>query len=768
MFEFLFKYPLVAFQKGELVLLGAWPRWLLVLFALLAATGLAVLLLLHARSVRRHEADGNAAVGSAAGTPRAAVRLALIWLLEAATAGVLLTLLWQPALIVTELEARQNIIAVLVDDSRSMSQKDGGSPREEQVAQALRSGVLTRLQRSFQIRLYTFDSTLKRIPDPDHIGPATAPATHIGASLKQLVTQMEGLPLGAVVLLSDGGDNSGGVDRDAINALRSHRIPVHTVGFGAEQVPNDIEIEDVVVPTRALAGSRLSATVKFQQRGYAGGRSLVEVGDGTQVLGSRPITLGADGQVQTENLMFNIGAAGAKALQFSVRSVAEEDNRTNNTLVRLVNVDPQPRRILYFEGEPRWEYKFIRRAAEDDPMVQIVSMLRTTENKIYRQGVQSPEELAAGFPTRAADLFEYDALIIGSVDAGYFNPTQQQLIRDFVDRRGGGLLLLGGRQSLADGVWGGSQVAPVLPVILPEARDTFHRDPATVSLTSAGMDSVITRLVDDPAGNVERWKTLPYLMDYQDPGKPKPGATVLAQMHEGKRAMPLLVTESYGRGRTAVLATGGTWRWQMSLPLGDKAHDLFWQQLLRWLVSGTRGRIIASVPKVTLLDDGHVEVTAEVRDKEYHPAADAHVTARVIGPSGLAASLELTPVPSSPGHFQIDWEAPAAGLYVADLTARRGAEEIGRDAVTFERLDGIAESFHTGQNRALLQELASSTGGRYMKPAELTSLVTDIPYSRAGVSVRKTRELWNMPAVFLLILLLRGGEWVLRRKWGLV
>jgi uncharacterized membrane protein len=762
MFEFLFKYPLAAFQKGELVLLGAWPRWLLVLFVLLAALGLAILLRARARSAH----PDQSAVGGTAGTK--ITRLALIWSLEVATAAVLLTLLWQPALVVTELEPRQNIIAVLVDDSRSMSQKDNGSPREEQAAQALRSGVLTRLQRNFQTRLYTFDSTLKRIPDPDHIGPAAAPATHIGASLKQLVTQMEGLPLGAVVLLSDGDDNSGGVDRDAINALRSHRIPVHTVGFGAEQVPDDIEVDDVVVPTRALAGSRLSATVKFKQRGYAGRRSSLEVGDGTQVLSSREITLAADGHVQTENLMFNIGPAGAKALRFSVAPVAAEANRANNTLRRLVNVEPQPRRVLYFEGEPRWEYKFIRRAAEDDPMIQIVSMLRTTENKIYRQGVQSPEELAGGFPTRAQDLFEYDALIIGSVDAGYFNPAQQQLIHDFVDRRGGGLLLLGGRQSLADGVWGGSQVAPVLPVILPEARDTFHRDPATVSLTTAGMDSVITRLVDDSANNVERWKKLPYLMDYQDPGKPKPGATVLAEMHEGKHAMPLLVTENYGRGRTAVLATGGTWRWQMSLPLGDKSHDLFWQQLLRWLVSGTRGRVIASVPIVTLLDDSHVEVTAEVRDKEYHPAADAHVTARVIGPGGLTASLELTPVPGRPGHFQADWAAPAPGLYVADLTAQRGAEEIGSDAVTFERQDGIAESFHTGQNRALLQELATSTGGRYIKPSELAGLAADIPYSRAGVSVRQTKELWNMPVVFLLILLLRAGEWLVRRKWGLV
>ena len=753
MFEFLFKYPLAAFHKGELVLLGAWPHWLLPVLIGVAATGIA--LFLRARRAQ-------------AAPVLRGWRLALLWLLESLTVAVLLTLLWQPALVVTELQPRQNIVAVLVDDSSSMARSEGGSTREQQAVAALHAGVLEKLQRNFQTRLYRFDSNLSRISQPGQLGMPAAPATHIGASLEQLLTQSEGLPLGAVVLLSDGGDNSGGVDRNAIEALRNHRIPVYTVGFGDEQASHDVEVEDVVVASRALAGSRLSATVKFQQHGYAGARSTLSVRDGSQVLSTRDIALAADGRVQTENVLFNVGPAGAKTLQFAVEPVAGETNRGNNALTRLVSVEQEPRRILYFEGEPRWEYKFIRRAAEDDRMIELVSMLRTTENKIYRQGVSNPRELAEGFPTRAQDLFQYQALIIGSVDAGYFSPTQQQLIRDFVDRRGGGLLLLGGRQSLADGVWGGSEVAPALPVVLPDGKETFHRDPATVSLTAAGVDSVITRLVDDSTTNIERWKKLPYLMDYQDPGKPKPGATVLAEMRGGEREMPLLVTENYGRGRTAVLATGGTWRWQMSLPLGDKSHDLFWQQLLRWLVSGTQGQVTAAVPKVTLLDDGRVEIAADVRDKEYHPAADARVTGRIIGPGGLAAALELAPVPNSPGHFQAAWEASAPGLYVAELTAKRGAEDIGSDVATFQRLDGVAENFHTEQNRALLEALATSTGGRYLRPAELGRLPGEIPYSQAGITVQQIKELWNMPMAFLVILALRAGEWLMRRKWGVV
>src|SRR5580698_4463375 len=246
-------------------------------------------------------------------------------------------------------------------------------------------------------------------------------------------------------------------------------------------------------------------------------------------------------------------------------------------------------------------------------------MLRTSENKIYRQGIEDPKELADGFPSRAENLFPYQAIIIGSVEANYFTAAQKELLQQFVDRRGGGLLFLGGRASLGDGGWAGSSLADLLAVTLPNKKGTFHRDPATVSLTSAGADSIITRLVEDPAANVERWKKLPYLMDYQEAGTPKPGAAVLAEMTAAGRKMPLLITENYGRGRTAVLASEGTWRWQMNLPVGDRTHKEFWQQLLRWLVADTPGPVVASVPSSVLYDDGRVEFSADVRDKNYQP-----------------------------------------------------------------------------------------------------------------------------------------------------
>jgi uncharacterized membrane protein len=771
MFEFFFKYPRSVYERGHFALMGAWPKWLLVLLVLAAAGGLAWLI--------------RGRLAEAAPVMRG-WRAWVIWGLQSLLAAVILILLWQPAITIAELRPQQNIIAVLVDDSRSMGIQEDGSTRQAQAVKALESGVLDSLNRSFQTRLYRVDAAPARIDNLKDLQP-NAPSTRIGDSLKQLTGETSDLPIGAVVLLSDGDDNTGGISADAISALRARHIPVHTVGFGRERAIHDVELDDVEVAPRALADSRLAAKITLHQRGYAGSKVNLTVRDVStgqnKVLAARTVSLGPEGNLQTETLMFDIGGAGAKTLQIAAAALPGEENTANNMLTRVVNASSDARRILYMEGEPRWEYKFIREAEQDDRMVQLTSIDRTSENKLYRQGISDPKELADGFPSRAEDLFAYQGLIIGSVEAGYFTPAQQELIREFVDRRGGGLLLLGGQFALADGGWNATSLTSLMPTTLPNEAGTFHReaDPrsgathTTSELAPAGVDSIITRLIDDPAANAAKWKQLPYLMDYQDPGTPKPGASVLANMitPEGRK-LPLLITETFGRGRTAIMATGGSWRWQMSLPLGDTAHHLFWQQLLRWLVSDTPGHVSASVPAQMLLDNGAVTITAEVRDQQYNPAPDARVEAHILGPSGVSALVEMTPAPDNPGQFQAAWSAPKPGAYLTEVTAQRAdrdtgkARELGRDVLTFQRMDGVAENFHTEQNRELLERLATQTGGQYWKPADLDKLAKAIPFSEAGVTMRETRDLWNLPAIFFVLILLRFSEWWLRRKWGIV
>ena len=749
MFELLFKYPASVYHKGHFVLLAPWPLWLLAL-AVAAAAGW---LFWH---VRKHH-------GMLTG-----LRPLGIWLLETALVALLLFLLWHPALSVATLKPQQNVVAVLVDDSRSMAIREGSESRLDQAEAVLGKGLLKSLEGRFQVRLYKFGREPERIPNAGQLA-AAAPSTRIGDTLKQVMAESATLPLGAIVMLSDGADNSGGIGLDTVAAIRRQRIPVHTVGFGRERPARDVEITDANLPARALPESRLSAQVTLQSFGLSGEKAKLSVRDGGKVLVAQEVTLKADGALQTETLAFNCGPAGSKSLTISVDPVAGEENAENNKVTRLLDVDSSKPRILYIEGEPRWEYKFIRRAFDDYQNVEIASMLRTTQNKIYRQGISNPKELEEGFPVKAEELFAYQGLIIGSVEANYFTPAQQQLIRDFVDRRGGGVLFLGGRATLSEGGYPHSPLAELLPVEIPDAKGTWHRDQVAQELTGNGRQSVITRLDENAERNAERWRKMPMLANYNEVGAAKPGATVLMEVNPGTRKRsPLLVTENFGRGRSALFATGGSWRWKMWQDHADSSHATFWQQLLRYLVTETPGRVISSTPRQVLADETSVPLRVEVRDKEFKPVSNAKVQVRILGPDGSASALDLTPQPLEAGVYSGEWSAEKPGSYVAEILAGRDQEELGRDVLTFRREDGVAEHFRTSQNRELLEKLSDQTGGRYYRPADAAKLSEEISYSEAGITTRETRDLWDLPAVFLLALCIRASEWLLRRKWGVV
>src|SRR5580693_4049350 len=214
MFEFLFKYPGAVFHRGQFVLLARWPLWILAL-GILAAGGL---LLWHVQRNR----------GLLSGA-----RPMVIWLLETAMVALLLFMLWHPAISIATLQPRQNVVAVVVDDSRSMGIREGSQTRSAQAAAVLDGKLLAALGQKFQVRLYRFGKDAERIQKTSQLS-ASAPASRIGDSLQQVLAESATLPLGAVVLLSDGADNSGGIDLDTISQIRRRQIPVHTIGFGRE------------------------------------------------------------------------------------------------------------------------------------------------------------------------------------------------------------------------------------------------------------------------------------------------------------------------------------------------------------------------------------------------------------------------------------------------------------------------------------------------------------------------------------------------------
>jgi uncharacterized membrane protein len=745
LFELLFKYSRATFDRSELVFASGWPVWLLII-AIVAACALVGIVLARRR------------------TDLSWLRTATLGVLQAALLTVLLVLLWRPALVTQTLRPQENSVAVLLDTSASMAYGDGGESRLQQAVQSLSTRALPQLKSKFNVDTFGFAGDVVELPSLEQV-PAPGPVTHVGDALLSVLRGAQSGGVAAVVLVTDGDDNSGSLDAAKIAEIASYGVPVHTVGVGPESIPNDLELEDVQLPAVGLPGSTVSAQVSIRHTGAA--LAQLKVYDGDAIIASQAIQLPNTTGVTSRWIDIGVGEAGVRDLKFALDALPNETNTINNSRLRPMEVPAQRRHILYIEGEPRWEYKFMRRALEEGSAVRVASLLKTTPNKFYRQGVESPNELTEGFPTDAKTLFAYDALIIGSFEAAALTPEQQDMIRDFVSKRGGSLLMLGGRRGLADGGWAPTSVAEVLPATLPMLDGpSFVREPAKAQLTEVGKRSAITRLDGDEQKNVASWAELPELADFQHLGELKPGAQVLLEAQIGGRVEPLLIEQRFGQGMSYILATGGTWRWQMQLPHEDQRHETFWRQLLQALATAAPQRVTLSADHVFYGDEGTVTLRADVRDDTFEPAADAKVSVEVSDGLGPPSTIEMSAVAGQRGVYQATYETSHPGIFRFDASAVVGDEKVGNAQFAVRREDGVVEHYHVQQNRALLERLAAATGGSYFAVNDVGKLPEAVSFSDAGSVERQVLDLWNMPIVFIVLLLLKAGEWVLRLVWG--
>jgi uncharacterized membrane protein len=465
----------------------------------------------------------------------------------------------------------------------------------------------------------------------------------------------------------------------------------------------------------------------------------------------------------TAPLSLDLRDPGYHRLQFSVEGPGEEPELRNNEHSALVKVEEQQFRVLYFEGEPRWEYKFLRRALDPEGDIRLATLLRVSPNKFYRQGLDSAEQLESGFPNTRDELFAYDALIIGSVEAASLSAVQQQLIADFVSERGGSLLMLAGPNGLGNGGWGQSGIADLLPTRLPPSTvDSFQRIKAPVALTPQGANAAMLQLTAGDE-NGDAWARLPDVANYQATGNLKPAARSLLSIKTSTGSQPLLVTQPFGRGHVYVLATGGTWRWQMSMPLEDLSHETFWRQLLRALVGTAPPGISLSIDADH--GDSAVALRAEFRDDSVLPLANIGVSAVISHEDGSHYTVDMLPDPGDAGVFTAEAALDKSGSWFFEAIAERDGEALHVARASVYSESEQAEYFNLRRDAALLQRIAEATGGSFFDAGNLDGIADLLRYSSAGISEQILRPVWSAPAVFLALLMLKLGEWFLRRRW---
>jgi uncharacterized membrane protein len=757
LFEFLFKYRPLIFERGTLAFRPLWPPYVtLALIALVLA-------------------------GSYLIYRRAAGFLPRSWLylfagLRAAALSLVILLFLQPVLRIRSVIPQKNFVAVAYDMSRSMEIRDGadGQSRLEIMKHLLRPSdnpLLSELAARFKVRFFRFSGTAERseaFGDVPHHGSIT----NIERTLNRIAGELATAPIAGIILITDGADNHSKNLDAAAAQLRARNIPVYTIGIGSANLSRDAELLRVSAPKRVLKDTVVEAEVSVRSTGYAGRRAKLLVLDGDRLLQNQEITLGSDGEVKTYRVNFNSQSAGPRTFRFRLEPFPDEVVPENNEQTILVRVEDEQPQILYVEGEPRWEYGFLRRAVLQDKNLRVVTLLRQADGKFLRQGVESSAVLEKGFPTDKSELFRYKAIILGSVEASFFTFDQLRMISDFVSRRGGGFLMLGGRNSFGQGGYVNTPIEDLLPMNLgragsiPGFQDLEYR----VSLTSYGWQHPITRLSLSEDQNRKRWESAPSLMGFNPVGALKPGATLLAQGSMPDNAMQnpaILAFQRFGRGKSVALTTASTWRWKMGLDHTDNFHELFWKQMLRWLVSDVPDPVGVAAEKHSYSLDDTVLIQAEANDSSFMPVNNAQITAQVKAPSGEINSVPLAWDAEKDGVYSGTFKPREEGIYEISADALQGHKSLGTGTTNF-RVAESAEEFHDAAlNSTLLKRLADETGGRYYSPGNSRTIAEDISYIDKGSSRIEEKELWDIPLFFLLLAGLVSTEWTLRKRKGL-
>jgi uncharacterized membrane protein len=449
----------------------------------------------------------------------------------------------------------------------------------------------------------------------------------------------------------------------------------------------------------------------------------------------------------------------------------------NNRRSVLVNPPGRKRRILVVEGAPGFEHTFIKRALSSDPGIEVDSVVRKGRNEqgdatyfVQAAATRAPH-LADGFPPDKTSLFAYDAIVFANVEPDALSRLQLELAAQFVELRGGGILVLGAKSFERQGLVG-TALEEVLPVDLHDRGSGVVRtsarsgQPFRLRLTPDGASHPVMRIGASPEDNAKRWSQAPALAGATALGAPRPGAQVLAVTDTNDGVRPVLAVQRYGRGRAMVFTGEASWRWRMQLPSTDRTHELFWRQAARWISSGAPDTVWMSAPS-NIIPGNAEQLAVEVRNREFEPVRDADVTMRVTLPGGEVRDLKPALLDAKTGRYGAQSRFDQPGVYRVVAEARRGSEVLGSSQEWV--LAGAADLEMTDPrlNEDVLRRVSRASGGRYLQAEDLSRLPSLLASTSDQQAPPQLQELWHNIWIFVGVVVLLGAEWFLRRQWGL-
>ena len=664
------------------------------------------------------------------------------------------------------------VVPVLIDRSRSMRLTDAdGERRLDQAIGLVREHLAVSIGDGLELDLLSFG---------DEVAPADLTTVQPDASRTDLVGALESLPeryrgrtIAGVVLVSDGGDTSG---RDAVGVVEPGRFPVFALGVGAATPSRDREAVSLVAGEAQTAESVVDVMATAVSHGFGDEPVEMRLLEDGQLLQVRRLTTTRDGAPVRTTFSVSPKPDAATLYTLEIPAAPGELVAENNRRSVLVRPPGRARRLLMIEGGPGYDHSFLKRAWLADTGLALDAVVRKGQNDrgehtFYVQGApERTSALATGFPSSRTALFGYDALVLANIESEFFDADQLALVADFVDERGGGLLFMGSATFGGRGFMG-SPVERLSPIDLTDRRRASTGLPPasahTVRLTDDGARHPIMQLGATVEDTRVAWNAVPPLGGSVALGAARPGATVLAHVYDvDGSAHPLAAVQRVGSGRSFVFTGEAAWRWKMLQSADVRTYETFWGQAARWLTAGAMDPLTVTAEAGTQPGDT-VRLDIRLRDHEYAPVVDASPVVQVVTPSGERRELSATLADAGAGGYAAEFGADEPGVYRATVTApdTTGEPMTAEDWILVGGSD--VEFADPARNNQVLRRIADASGGRLIDLGMVDTLPAMLAAGASAVASPRTRDLWHGIWSFLLVIVVLGAEWSLRRVWGL-
>jgi uncharacterized membrane protein len=661
-------------------------------------------------------------------------------------------------------------LAVVVDNSLSMSLADpSGKPRYALAREAVEQ-IRTRLRTDTggpRVEIDLFDingmPVAEQLPEQPRVE-----RTDLMRALSGARAQLRSRPLVGMVLLSDGMDNTG---RHDIHELAECPVPIHTVGFRPDPESSrlDLAVKRVQAPERVLVHNEIKVDVLVAKTSGPETQATVTIKRGREEFATQTITFGPGDGEQKVSLKLTPSQAGQFVFTASVSSPAGERLLANNSQHFPLRVDAEAIRVFYVEGFLRYEYKFLKNRLEDDPDISLVSVVRQANP----EGTQARAE---GDLITADRLKNFDVVILGDMESAYLSEAEYQALVRWVEQ-GHALLVLGGYHSFGADGFRGTPLADVLPVVFADKEPFQSEEPFLLKLTEEGQRHPVFDVSTGAGKDAALWNAAPQLKGSSLVQRAKPAALVLAvnpnAQVEGKPAV-VVATQRYGAGNTMVLAADTTWLWsRLTRVIGqsDTLYARFWSQTMRWLSGRSRDDKRPLLVLHTDRPDYEVGKPVTIRAlRQPRPDVDlsgSELVVEIANEAGKSVPVPMRTTSREPNVFTGTFYPSAGGRYEVAATLAAG-KPLANQTAEFLVQGSDLELADPRTNRDELRSIAAATGGVYLDVEDAARLADKIERKERRTALVERTAFWNSPWLFVFFLGAVTVEWLVRRRNHLV